>query len=90
MSTGAFHHQSSFNCDVCYYTYSFLVSSKMYHLFVPLLLLASAAGDGNFSFTDTHVIVSEEPFTQARFGIARTGGQAQSVTLTCQVGNNYQ
>lgn len=62
------------------------LSSAMYHLFTLLLVLASAAGDGNFSFTDTHVTVRETPFTQANFGIARTGGQAESVFLTCEVG----
>lgn len=62
----------------------------MYHLLPFLLLLTSATGDGNFRFTSTHVIVDETPFTQASFGISRTGGQAQPVTLTCQVSTGCQ
>ena len=65
-------------------------STEMYHLLPFLLLLTSATGDGNFRFTSTHVIVNETPFTQASFGISRTGGQAQPVTLTCQVSTGYQ
>ena len=59
----------------------------MYHLFVLLLMLTSATGDGNFSFIDTHVVKSEK-FSQASFRIARTGGQSDVVLVTCQVGNN--
>ena len=62
----------------------------MYHLLPFLLLLTSVTGDGNFRFTSTHVIVNETPFTQASFGISRTGGQAQPVTLTCQVSTGCQ
>jgi len=58
---------------------------EMYHLFALLLVVSSAAGDGNFHFTDTHIVVPETSFTQASFGIARTGGQSQSVALTCEV-----
>ena len=65
-------------------------STEMYHLLPFLLLLTSATGDGNFRFTSTHVIVNETPFTQASFGISRTGGQAQPVTLTCQVSTGCQ
>lgn len=65
-------------------------SVEMYHLLPFLLLLTSATGDGNFRFTSTHVIVNETPFTQASFGISRTGGQAQPVTLTCQVSTGCQ
>ena len=65
-------------------------STEMYHLLPFLLLLTSATGDGNFRFTSTHVIVNETPFTQASFGISRTAGQAEPVTLTCQVSTGCQ
>ena len=62
----------------------------MYRLLSFLLLLTSVTGDGNFRFTSTHVIVNETRFTQASFGISRTGGQAQPVTLTCEVSTGCQ
>ena len=58
----------------------------MYHLLALLVLLESAAGDGNFRFTNTQVEVSEVPFTQASFGISRTGATTETVLVTCQVG----
>lgn len=58
----------------------------MYHLLALLVLLASAAGDGNFYFTSTHIAVAEAPFTQASFGISRTGSMTDGVVLTCEVG----
>ena len=50
------------------------------------MLLASAAGDGNFNFTKTHVQVEEAPFTEAVFGISRTGATTGIVVVTCKVG----
>ena len=57
----------------------------MFHLFVFLSILASATSDGNFSFIDTHVIVSETPLSQATFRVLRTGQQGDQVIVTCQV-----
>ncbi|XP_068693739.1 adhesion G-protein coupled receptor V1-like isoform X3 [Montipora foliosa] len=59
----------------------------MYHLFAFLLVLAKASGQGSFQFTDTHVIVSETAFSQAIFGIARTGQNGDKVIATCLIVN---
>ena len=72
-------------CLMPLYLYFVFLTSEMYHLLALLFMLSSAAGDGNFRFTDTHVVVPETSFTEASFGIARTGGQSQSVFLTCKV-----
>jgi len=58
----------------------------MYYPLALLVLLASAAGDGNFTFTNTHIQVEEAPFTQAVFGISRTGTTTGTVDVTCKVG----
>lgn len=58
----------------------------MYYPLALLVLLASAAGDGNFSFKKTHIQVEEAPFTQAIFGISRTGAATGTVGVTCKVG----
>lgn len=58
----------------------------MYYPLALLVLLASAAGDGNFSFKDTNIQVEEAPFTQAVFGISRTGPTTRTVDVTCKVG----
>ena len=58
----------------------------MYYPLALLVLLASAAGDGNFSFKETHIQVEEAPFTQAVFGISRTGAATGTVDVTCKVG----
>lgn len=71
-----------FNFDI----FVFCFSPEMYHLLAMLVLLASAAGDGNFHFTSTHIAVAEAPFTQASFGISRTGSMTDGVVLTCRVG----
>ena len=60
----------------------------MYHLFVFLSILASATSEGNFSFIDTHVIVSETPFSQATFRVSRTGQNGDRVVVTCQVSSS--
>ena len=57
----------------------------MHHILALLVLLASAAGDGNFSFSNTHVAVEEAPFTQASFVISRTGAMTSQVIVTCKV-----
>ena len=57
----------------------------MYHLLVFLLTLASATGEGNFSFIDTHVIVSETLYSQASFRVSRRGQKGDQVYVTCQV-----
>ncbi len=57
----------------------------MYHLLALLVLLASAAGDGNFNFSNPHVAVEEAAFAQARFDISRTGSMTDQVILTCKV-----
>ena len=58
----------------------------MYYPLALLVLLGSAAGDGNFSFTTTNIQVDETPFTQAVFGISRTGATTGTVGVTCKVG----
>lgn len=61
-------------------------SAEMNHLLALLVLFSSANGDGNFRFTNAHIELSEEPFTQASFGVSRTGSMTGTVILTCQVG----
>ena len=61
----------------------------MFYPLALLVLLASAAGDGNFRFTKTHIQVEEAPFTQAIFGISRTGATTGIVDVTCRVGVTY-
>ena len=60
--------------------------AEMYYLLALFVLLASTAGDGNFSFTNTHVQVDEAEFTQAVFGVSRTGPTTSVVDVTCKVG----
>ena len=63
-----------------------LFFSEMYYPLVLLVLLASATGNGNFRFTTTNIQVDEAPFTQAVFGISRTGATTGTVDVTCKVG----
>lgn len=73
---------------------SFCISKLLFYCFFPemfypltlLVLLASATGDGNFRFTKTHIQVEEAPFTQAIYGISRTGSTSGIVDVTCKVG----
>ncbi len=72
---------------VLVFTFSILLffPPEMYHLLALLVFLASAAGDGNFKFSNPHVTVEEAAFTQARFDISRTGSLTGQVILTCKV-----
>lgn len=58
----------------------------MFYPLTLLVLLASATGDGNFRFKTTHIQVEEAPFTQATYGISRTGSTSGIVDVTCKVG----
>ncbi|PFX17387.1 G-protein coupled receptor 98 [Stylophora pistillata] len=65
-------------------------TAEMNHLLALLVLFSSANGDGNFRFTNTHIELSEEPFTQASFGVSRTGSMTGTVILTCQMNASAQ